>query len=271
MINKPQFEKIEFENIKYYTFERKFYYPLALIPFKNFGKTMFNDYSDIIVDVGVGLLNEKNNFEYPFLDKWENKYHKYANEKCYFVIPDYPVDVLPPKYRKKYQQEFIEKTEKNILKWHHLPRTILSIQYEFENIIDFKKNWKKWYEYSNEWIAIGNLCKSQNISFFKDMLYFLKNQNKRNKKIHFFGLNFKFIKEIFKKRKSFDCILSFDSSKWVFNNDKDLMKKMKECIGIEGFRCRDPLVPEFFSAYHDKLKTLIRLYEKNHLITNYLK
>lgn len=180
-------------------------YPYHLIPYRIWRSGYNKEYKELIIDCGVNDLVGKKDYiyinEYPLAIIQEN---------IKWVIPDYPYDVGPDLDRRT----CIAKTLENIKKWHELPNSICSVQYYFENIKSFKYYYKIIYEYASDVIGIGNLCKSTKMTFLKQVINFIINNNLENKQIHFFGLCKLAIKYLISKCPSFRY--SVDSMKWDY-------------------------------------------------------
>lgn len=236
---------MENNNLKFFTWDIDVYWDYALVPYHKFYPKMIEKYKEIIIDCGVDKWLNTKNKEYPYLEEFEQKVLKYGSKNVKFVIPDYPTDILKSKIdRNQYKQLFLERTERNIKRFHNLPNTILSIQYEFENFKSFKKLWNKFYDLGN-YMAIGNLCKSKNQTFFLKILKFIIKNNYEDKPIHFFGIGILLFKVLCLFNHSFK--ISFDTTKWSFTDDPKLRKK------VGGYMCKFPYRQEFLDNYIEKL------------------
>lgn len=173
----------------------------------------------------------------------------------YDLTPDYPFDVQP----QLTQQECIDKTWENILKWKDHENVIIPVQYAFENFIDFKQNYKKAYSFQNDYIGIGNLCKSRKLTFLKQVINYIILNNPEKKKIHFFGLYKKAIKYLILSKPIFE--ITIDSMKWDYglfyqrkpgeeNNTRayrwgDFKKYLRDIEKWEGQAKTQTIIPSF--------------------------
>lgn len=236
-------------DIKFYTWDIDIYYPYALVPFHKFFPKMIQKYKRIIIDCGVDKWLNTKKKEYPYLDQFEEKVLKYGSKKVKFVIPDYPTDIIKDKdERVKWVDTFLERTHRNIERFHNLFNTILSVQYKFEDFDNFKNSWEKYYQLS-KFMAIGNLCKSKNKHFFLKVLKFISENNSESKPIHIFGIGIPLFKVLcnFLKFNQIKFEISFDTTKWSFTDNPDLRKK------VNGFMCKYPYRQEFLDDYLKKL------------------
>lgn len=250
------------KNIQFFTWDIDAHWDYALVPYHKFYPKMIEKYKEMIIDCGVDKwLNSKNN-EYPYLEEFEQKVLKYGSEKVKFIIPDYPTDILKSKIERiQYRKIFLERTERNIKRFQALPNTILSLQYEFENFDSFKNSWDKFYDLG-DYMAIGNLCKSKNQTFFRKVLKFVIKKNHKNKPIHFFGIGIPLFKVLCLFDFSFK--ISFDTTKWSFTDNSKLRKK------VGGYICKYPYRQEFLDNYIEKLQNIENKIRNRIKLTDYI-
>jgi len=180
-------------------------YPYHLIPYSIWRKGYSKPFKELIIDPGVNQL--KNKIEYPYINEYPLKI---TQKNILWVIPDYPYDVGP----NLTQRECVIKSWENIEKWYNLPQTICSVQYEYENIVEFIYNYDNLYFMNPNIIGIGNLCKSTNMEFLKNIIYYIQYHNPDKKRIHFFGLYKLAIKYLLSLNCPFE--ISIDSMKWDY-------------------------------------------------------
>ena len=94
----------------------------------------------------------------------------------------------------------------------------MSVQYSYEDFEHFKYNYSSLYPYAKI-IGIGNLCKSRNMGFLKQVIDYIINNNSKNKWIHFFGLYKPAVKYLAQFRLPFE--VSVDSMKWDYGMHTD--------------------------------------------------
>jgi len=210
-----------------------FEWPYHLIPFKVWDKGYNKAFNELIIDCGVNTL--KNMKEYLYINKYPLSN---LAKNVFWVIPDYPFDLKV----NLSQNECIKKSLENIYKWGNYKNTISSIQYKFENFENFKIIYNEVYPISNN-IGIGNLCKSRNMIFLKNVINYIFLHNKDKRRIHFFGLYKKAIKYIINLQLDFK--ISVDSMKWDYGLHKNRTKGSLNNTKIERWK--------YFLEYYNSL------------------
>lgn len=193
-------------------------WPFHLVPYSTWRRGYDKPFGEAIVDPGVNSLRGKS--EYPYIDE----YPLDVPGNAWWVIPDYPHDVGPALDSKT----CIQKTRDNIVRWHAVPKSIPSVQYEFEDFRSFKEAWKWTLPHAvNGIVGIGNLCKSRRFSFLKKVIDHVTFNNPTSARVHFFGLSIHGIRYI--EGLVFPFSISIDSMKWDYrlhgNGDSNFRKE----------------------------------------------
>ena len=228
-----------------------------LIKIKDFIKmrennpTKLKQYKEILIDPGVYDLKKSDKFS------WEgqiniDKFINILNNNQYISI-DYPCDM-----NLKYQQLFIQKTYENIEKYRNNKHYIITVQSKFYDFDSFKENFDKCIKINSKsnFLAIGNICRINQLNYFiiRVIIYCLKNIG--NKRLHFYGLNFRAIKFLYRQAKYYRIPynqISFDSTKWTRAVDNNLKQMNNGKVG-----CLKNTRQLFFDYYKDKLNSEIK-------------
>lgn len=182
----------------------------------------------------------KDSKEYSLIDKlhYLSSGNLATNE---FISIDYPCDM-----NLQFQNEFIEKSIQNNLKYKNNLQYICTIQSKFQNFADFKYQYEyleEQIDFSQKIIGIGNLCRIMHTNEFTDNVFkFLNEKQKSIKMIHFYGLGMKLIRKYIPEIEK--C--SIDSTKFT----KAITTELKKANGV---CCRKHNRDLFFIEY---MKTL---------------
>ncbi|KKN01979.1 hypothetical protein LCGC14_1122340 [marine sediment metagenome] len=255
---KSVFQKITFCYFEgFFTYDSHLFYPLACVPYRSFNPKMIGRYTMMIVDSGINVLTKTEDKEYPYLEKFIESAKKYGSPNCLWTIPDYPFKVIEAnlksiREKNHWEQKFLRRTERNIKEYHEIPYTIVSIQYKFGDINSFRRNWERFYGFSQN-LGVGNLLKCRNSSFFKKILQHIYFNNSNNKRVHFFGTGIPLIKDLlsFIQQYNPSFFITFDTVKWSITSDKELLKVNN------GRFCRSENRDLFLTSFIDKM-ALIR-------------
>lgn len=196
------------------------------------------------IDPGVYELVRSN--EYSHIDIL----HELASGKLLkneYISIDYPCDM-----NLQYQDEFIEKSIKNNLKYKDNPQYICTIQFKFQDFSDFKKQFEyleEQIDFSKKIVGIGNLCRIMKVNEFTEKVFhFLLKKPKYQ--YHFYGLALILIKKYISSFLYREQIVSVDSTKWTRACNYTIKNKF-------GVNCTKKNRDLFFLEYIKELKKYI--------------
>ena len=202
--------------MRFFTYDygnwNKYLWPYLIVKLKNYLKHPKKErYKTILIDPGVYELGDSDSYSWEgtiniqkFLDSLPNNH--------YFSC-DYPGDMNP-----QYTNLFLHKSWDNACKFSKHKQYITTVQYQFNNYLNFTEWFKEYNELpmKSGIIGIGNMCQQKGLnSFVKHAIpYVIKNSNADW--IHFYGPNLRIIKYIAKWQKLTSKLISVDNRKWEF-------------------------------------------------------
>lgn len=225
----------------------------------------------IFVDPDVMAL--KKHDEYPLIDKlhWLASGNLKPNE---YLGIDYPSDMNP-----KLEQEFIQKSLENNIKYKDNPQYICGVQYKWMDYKDFEFRMQELepiYAYKKKIVGLGNLCRlmlnqrrkgfaAEKIYFQKVIDYLIRNKEKYYW-VHIYGMSKLAMKTFIPLLQNYapNIILSVDNTKWTQScNYKLRTKYIRNPKQTQltptnhkqsGISCSKETRNEFFLEYMNDLK-----------------
>lgn len=191
-----------------------------------------------MIDPSVYELKDKS--EYSKI----NELHEIAMSNQHLISIDYPNDMNPI-----YSDIFIEKSIKNNLLYRFNEKYICTIQFKFQDISDFIKQFEyleELIDFSTKIIGIGNLCRILRPNEFTDKVFtYLM---KKPYYFHFYGLGLALIK----KYLPYFPNCSMDSTKFT----KAVNTKFKKENGV---CCRKHNRDKYFLAYMNEISKFVNV------------
>lgn len=190
----------------------------------------------VFIDPAVYELknsNEYSNITYMYSLINEGK----LRENEYLSI-DYPNDM-----NLQYQDEFIQKSIENNLKYLENEKYICAIQYKFQDYEDFLKQFNFLYfkvDSDHKIIGLGNLCRIMNPNQYTDRVFNYISEYS-GKWLHIYGLSLKCICKYLPNLTNWDNV-SVDSTKWTKRINKNGILANAIC-------CRKETRDEYFLEY----------------------
>jgi hypothetical protein len=201
----------------------------------------------IFLDPSVYEL--KNADEYSNIDKMHSLLENDELRENEFISIDYPADMNLDK-----QEEFVEKSIKNNLRYKDNPHYIATIQHEFKDLFDFRRQFDYLWEeidFSKKIMGIGNMCRIMGCknSFIINVKRKLKRYADEMCWVHFYGIGMRllrfFINDL--QRANPDLIISADNTKWTRGVNDDFIEKY-------GVACSSSNRNMYFLEYMKTLK-----------------
>ncbi|MHA1395711.1 MAG: hypothetical protein ACTSRZ_19595 [Promethearchaeota archaeon] len=200
--------------LKFFTDESLNYlkWPYLLLKIKKYlRKKNLSRFREIIIDPGVYELRNS-----PFYS-WENEIdiEEFLNSlpKNHYFSLDYPPDM-----NQNYEKLFIQKSWENALKYHKYEQYICTVQYKFNNYMDFI-NWFDRYNSLNirsGILGIGNMLRHRKLNeFLKHSLDYAFSHSMHSR-MHLYGLCKQAIPYAYKLARRFKIEISIDQQKWQY-------------------------------------------------------
>lgn len=214
----------------------------CLLNVKKYNDTRKEKKKVVLIDPGVHELAKMPEYsKIEFLHKLAGG----ALRENEFISIDYPSDMNP-----KFQDQFIEKTIQNNIKYRDNPQYIATVQYKLHDPRDFEFRLKQLLEFVDprkKIIGFGNLCRIIHPNRYTDLVFkIIRETVPFGTRLHFYGLSLKVIKKYLPRIAS-KYIISVDSTKWT-RAVNDTLKK------TYGVACRKDNRDIFFLAYINELK-----------------
>jgi hypothetical protein len=192
-----------------------------------------------IIYIDPGVYELKESAEYSKISLLHELASGRLLENEYISI-DYPSDM-----NEAYTETFIEKSIKNNLRYRDNPKYICTIQFKFEDIKDFVRQFEyleEQIDFKQKIIGIGNLCRILHPNTFTDEVFeFLLHRKKYT--YHFYGLSLKLIKKYLIHFPG--C--SVDSTKWTRAVSNELKSKY-------GLNCKKSTRDIYFVEYMNEIR-----------------
>lgn len=203
-------------------------------------------WKEVLIDPGVYELVKKERYSWEEkVDVWEFLDSLPSN---HFFSFDYPPDM-----NKDLEDLFIKKTWENAQRYHVHPQYICTVQFRFNNYMDFVAWFNKYndLDIASGFLGLGNLCRvSINKSEFVKHALDYAFSHCRHPRIHVYGLGFRYIKQACKLARRFKIELSIDSTKWT-RAIEPLRSK------LDHYQCRGKEERElFFKEYLKRIQEL---------------
>lgn len=205
----------------------------------------------ILIDPGVHELLTKT--EYSNIEKLHQLAQGQLQHNEYLSI-DYPCDM-----NLEMSEEFIERSIHNNFTYKDNDRYICTVQSNFEDIIDFRKQFDLlepiFKTNPQKVIGIGNMCKIHRPNSFTDaVIDYIARHVQNGRWIHFYGLG-KYLIERYAPLLDGRFRLSTDSNKWtLYTGDKELVEKYHYACAESEYR-NDAL---FFRAYIRDIQLILK-------------
>jgi len=236
--------------MKFYTTPPKdVNYDYMLINPKTYKRLKYKPFKHAIADCGVLIFHDEAIKEYPyyFLPKW--KYYArflsdmYGVDRIWCTIPDYPDDYNPGQFG-----DNVEMTLKNVENFITTERVnwVISLQSRFLDIDSFEHGCQVVKERYGDYprLAIGTVCKTNNLKFIKDCCTMARDYFPHSK-LHAFGMTLTAYSHVY------GIIDSWDSMAWTFPR-----------VSGRGSAKNKVEREQFFYQYLDRIKKLQNIYTK---------
>lgn len=202
------------DGMKFFTYTYSFDWPYLMVKISKYLKLSQDSkdkYKEIFIDLGVYDLGNSPNYS------WEGtidikEFIENLPKNHYFSF-DYPGDMNP-----YYKDLFLLKSWENAIRYCYLPQYITTVQYPFNDYINFQR----WFDKYNKLnigsgiIGLGNICKQRGLTRFLKYALPYAFKNCSVERIHIYGLNKKSIPYAYRMAKMHDIKLSIDSRKWEY-------------------------------------------------------
>jgi len=207
-------------------------------------KGILHHASEIIIDSGIMILKKEK--EYP----WINEYPLEATQNTWWVIPDYPHDIMMHHVE---PEVCVQKSLENAREWYKEKGAVVSCQNKFLDFRDFVFNYDIFYDLAcngNRFLAIGNLCRclwsTVHKKYIMRVLDHINSHNPEKIRIHVFGLSLFGIKYWLHLKPDYE--FSADSMKWTRYLNRRSCRKDERRVYYRAY------IEQIYNAYKRSMK-----------------